>query len=572
MNKKRSFSIMTKLMLMTVLPVLVLGTVLCIYSSRSIKSGMDEEALSGLQGAASGLKAALNSADEGDFTQDADGNVYKGSYKLTGNNEIMDSIKSDSGYDVTFFYGDTRVATSIVDSSTGERIVGTQCTDKVKAAVLEGGNVFQSKAVTINSQNYYVCYMPLTNADGSVAGMAFAGIPSAKMEGYITKKTNDIIIISVLLFIFVFIFSIFSSKSLAKAVVSCQKFVQEIADGNLSATLDAGLEKRSDEIGNMAHELSELSGKLKNIVNDIKKSSDTILSSGEALEGMASQTSQTSDEISKAVEDISKGAVSQAEEIETASKNVGNMGTIIEQITDRVEQLDKTSVEMKSASDQSTVIINDLSNSNDKTTDAVKRIAQQINTTNESAQTIREAVELITAIAEETSLLSLNASIEAARAGEHGRGFAVVATEIQKLADQSSNSAKQIEDVIDVLLKESEASVKIMTEVETIVDEQQKKLTETKEKFSSVTENVNVSHEETTGIKNHTVDCNDARSKVVDVISNLSAISEENAASTEETTASMQELNATINILAESATKLKDLSVDLQKEISFFKL
>ena len=202
----------------------------------------------------------------------------------------------------------------------------------------------------------------------------------------------------------------------------------------------------------------------------------------------------------------------------------------------------------------------------------MKRIAQQINTTNESAQTIREAVELITAIAEETSLLSLNASIEAARAGEHGRGFAVVATEIQKLADQSSNSAKQIEDVIDVLLKESEASVKIMTEVETIVDEQQKKLTETKEKFSSVTENVNVSHEETTGIKNHTVDCNDARSKVVDVISNLSAISEENAASTEETTASMQELNATINILAESATKLKDLSVDLQKEISFFKL
>ena len=111
MNKKRSFSIMTKLMRMAVLPVLVLGTVLCIYASSSIKSGMDEEALSGLQGAASGLKAALNSADEGDFTQDADGNVYKGSYKLTGNNEIMDSIKSDSGYDVTFFYGDTRVAT-----------------------------------------------------------------------------------------------------------------------------------------------------------------------------------------------------------------------------------------------------------------------------------------------------------------------------------------------------------------------------------------------------------------------------------------------------------------------------
>lgn len=105
---------------------------------------------------------------------------------------------------------------------------------------------------------------------------------------------------------------------------------------------------------------------------------------------------------------------------------------------------------------------------------------------------IRAAVDLITSIAEETNLLSLNASIEAARAGEQGRGFAVVAGQIQKLAEQSNESAGSIADIIGELLKDSENSVHIMEEVQEIMNEQQEKLQATRRQFMEVGDGIEV--------------------------------------------------------------------------------
>ena len=234
--------------------------------------------------------------------------------------------------------------------------------------------------------------------------------------------------------------------------------------------------------------------------------------------------------------------------------------------------MDTTSEELKYAGDKSTEIVHDLSVSNDKTMDAISRIGKQVNATNDSAQKIGEAIEIITSIAEETNLLSLNATIEAARAGEQGRGFAVVANQIQKLAEQSNESAQRVAGIIEELLADSERTVAVMGEVEQIVNEQQEKLEQTKNQLGNVSKGIGVSREEASGIKEQTDVCDVARSKIVDVISNLSAISEENAASTEETTAAMQELNATINLLAEAAASLTGISETLEKEIGFFSL
>lgn len=181
-------------------------------------------------------------------------------------------------------------------------------------------------------------------------------------------------------------------------------------------------------------------------------------------------------------------------------------------------------------------------------------------------------MDAITGIASQTNLLSLNASIEAARAGEHGRGFAVVASEIQKLSEQSAGSAKEIEDIVNRLSLESEQAVAAMEEMKRIIARQEEKLNETTEQFKKVSAGIAKTREATSVIQTRTDECDASRRQVMDVVSDLSAISEENAASAEETTASMEELNATINLLAEEAAKVREMSDGLKEKVGIFKV
>lgn len=172
----------------------------------------------------------------------------------------------------------------------------------------------------------------------------------------------------------------------------------------------------------------------------------------------------------------------------------------------------------------------------------------------------------------ETNLLSLNASIEAARAGESGRGFAVVAEQIKKLAEQSHISATQIEEIIHTLIENSNNAVNTMHEVKNIVATQNDNLNHTKDNFVVVFEGINGSAEQINQITRDTHELNEARKNVIDIINNLSAISEENAASTEETSASAAELTSAVNDIGSEITVLRQLAEGMVKSISIFKL
>ena len=259
----------------------------------------------------------------------------------------------------------------------------------------------------------------------------------------------------------------FLTRGIKIGLQAAEKAVEGLSNGDLTVAIESKAMRRNDELGDMAKGVAVLLNQLLEVVNHIRTSSEMLLKSGTDLSNMASQTNSTAEDISKAIEDISQGAVSQADEIERASSEVETMGQLISHIVRwNVAELDKGTQEIKNSSDRSIDIIEDLTASNDKSMEAVKHIARQVNATNESAMKIRAAVDLITSIAEETNLLSLNASIEAARAGEQGRGFAgLVAGQIQKLAEQSNESAGSIADIIGELLKDSENSVHIMEEV-----------------------------------------------------------------------------------------------------------
>lgn len=243
---------------------------------------------------------------------------------------------------------------------------------------------------------------------------------------------------------------------------------------------------------------------------------------------------------------------------------------MVQETHEEVQILLDYASEMKESTDQARNILNELSKVNQKAEEYIDVIANQTNTTNESALKINEATKLITSIAEETNLLSLNASIEAARAGEQGRGFAVVAAEIQKLAEQSNESAKHIEEIIQELIIDSEKAVETMYDVKEIIRAQSEHVEQTDVAFNQITEGVNQSIEGINRISEKTNQLDEARVSVVDVVQNLTAIAEENAAGSQETSASVTEVSAIVEDISDKSGSLKQIATDLEESMNIF--
>ena len=396
-------------------------------------------------------------------------------------------------------------------------------------------------------------------------------------EHEIFAGMREITIIGIVVAVCVLIFYIFITALFAiKIVKPITVLNQEIKKlSGLDFTKNPDLEKytaRGDESGEISTSVIELETKLEEFMAEVKDMADRVYAASDNMTQSVVDSIETMSQVETATNEVATGAGNQADETQKATEHVITMGNMIVDTTNDVDELRSTSKEMNSAGDDAVQILTQLSAINDKTRESVELVSKQTTVTNDCVTDIRAAVEMITEIASETNLLSLNASIEAARAGEAGRGFAVVAAEIQKLAEQSNTSAKQIEEIITKITQESEKSVAIMGEIKGIIEQQNQDVLATQESFKKVKTGIASSLQGIQSITDRTEQLDAARVQVVDIVSDLSAIAEENAASTEETLACATEANAIIRKIGKEAQNVNSIAIDLKKNIDTIKI
>ena len=368
--------------------------------------------------------------------------------------------------------------------------------------------------------------------------------------------------------------AIFVTRKIVAPIISATDTVEKL--GNLDFSEDVSSDKkmlnRKDEVGVMLRSITELKNIIVKVMAEIRAYSESLGEAAEALKNSANESSTAAGQVETAITGIADGASSQAQETQSATENVIVMGKMIEQASTEVEQLGDNAADMHKASENAMSILAELEKINQKTMEAIHIIGEQTQKTNESAAKIKVATDMISEIAEETTLLSLNASLEAARAGEQGRGFAVVANQIQKLAEQSADATTQITEVISELVNDAQESVQTMDEVKEVMNQQSENVSQTEKAFKNVEKGIAESIESVEKITDKTRKLDEARAGVVDVVQSLSAIAEENAASAEETSASASEVGSIMEDVSQNANMLDEIAVKLNENVKRFKI
>ena len=324
------------------------------------------------------------------------------------------------------------------------------------------------------------------------------------------------------------------------------------------------------ETGKISASVLELAESLAGVLSDVRQSETNLSNNVEAVKAYISNTEELTQKIVVSMSEISQGASDQAEDILVAAEEVSKISDLIEENNVSLANLKDGSAEMELTSQNAIEILNSLSQMSETTEAAISLINEKMDMTNKATEEIAVATDLITNIASQTNLLAINASIEAARAGDSGRGFAVVAEEIKMLSDQSEQSASKIRDIISSLISTVEEANKAVKNVSDIITRQNKDIEDTEKAFSRVMSCVKKSEQQVEEISNKNDVLGEAKDTITELITNLSAIAQENAAMSCESNLSMEDLGREMTSIMSEIDKTSQVAEELNANMGKF--
>lgn len=323
------------------------------------------------------------------------------------------------------------------------------------------------------------------------------------------------------------------------------------------------LAENNGEIGQLVRTFQESISSFSQVVLGIKKATKELGEVSEDFKHIFKSMTTSLDQTGKAVTTITDNTISQADHTVDMKEKIDAISSTIDEIAENISMLAQSAEHMKESNKAAEAIMEELVNISRESGVAIENVRQQTDLTNQSAQEIRTATEIIAGISNQTNLLALNASIEAARAGEHGRGFAVVAEEIRTLADQSRESTEQINQIVNTLIDNSNVSVEITQKVSEAFVKQNEKIHDTEEIFRSLNEEIKNTSDAVEGISGEVNALDEHKTVIESGIASLTEFAEQNADSAKVTTENMEEFQQIVDQCNHATERIVSVSDEL---------
>ncbi|GEM_PF-1964989 len=388
------------------------------------------------------------------------------------------------------------------------------------------------------------------------------------------SRINTIMILTIIvsiavLAVGVFCMWFFNIRKTSAQLSELMVVSREVANGNLGVKSKM---KGKDEIGKLALNINQMSDSLADIISNVMDRTKELFINSEAIASVTKETAISADEIATAIDEMAQGATKQTLDAKSGSEKLTTLA-------EKINNVEKSSKKVKHYTDKTDDLnnkgkeaIEQLSGKLEENSEVYRKVSDNAQTLAGKSALISQVVETINAIANQTNLLSLNASIEAARAGEQGKGFAVVAGEIRQLSEQTAKSTDSIRAIVEEIQKEIDYTKNNIEHGHSSLNEVNDRMNMTTMAFDAITEAIMKSNEHMQKLIDNIQNISDEKDEVVALIDKISDASENIAASTEEISATVEEQNIAVDNIAETAAKLKNIANELDVAVGRFKL
>lgn len=399
---------------------------------------------------------------------------------------------------------------------------------------------------------------------------AWANNRAAEMVNIIRGRLESAMIIFAVVVVASSIGVFVIARSISKGIKGTKERLDVLATNDLSATVPET--KARDEIGQMSRSFGKMQQNLRTVITTLYAQSDELAESCESMSAATTQASESMETIKNAAGELAATATQTAGDVENIASDMNRLDAIMGDSVDSTKALAEASDLIRKASAEGMKIVENLTSVNNDCVAAFDSIFEGIASVEGSANRISDASELISSIAGQTNLLSLNASIEAARAGDAGRGFSVVAEEIRKLSDESEQNVSTINSLLDELQANTRSAIDKSEMVKGFVEAQNESVAKTRESFEGIVAAIDDVNRAVSLLSEVNSRLSQGFEGIGNLVSNLSAASEENAATAEELSATSDMVARNVEALGSTEAQIDRAAAALTEIVKKFKM